>query len=303
MSLSKDDQPETSLPVGFLRLPEAVHQEPLQLHPGSADDGETTVFANDAKRPAALHAKHDNTRRRLVNKSLSKEELPMVFIEQQMRAGLDLAAEHERRNSARDALPEHLRVLASVTNRFYWKSFSKRVLLFSIVDLRDRAHRQKQQSRTAHRHWMIVVGRAWRREQENIHTLQLQELIMPMLTEPPIWCSLQKRPESWPNRPNIRCPICISMWLATPSADRTRKKCNIEVWTSRQSQLFSLAAHVLQWHTDLGSHRLCGACGKMGASVRGTHQHFLIKHCGYDVTSALACSAMLAGHDNRRVTH
>ena len=239
-----------------------------------------------------MQSMHVNTRRRLVNKPLSKEELLMVSIEQQMRAGLDLAAARERRNSARDALPEHLRVSASATNRFNWKSFSERVLQFSIVDLRDRS-KVGQQSRTARRHWMIVVGRAWRREQENIHTLQLQELIMPMLTEPPIWCSSKKRPENWPNRPNIRCPICVSMWLATPSADRTRK-CNIEVWTSRQSQLCSLTAHVLRWHTDLGRHRLCCACGKMGASVRGTHQHFLIKHCGYDATSALACSTLLA---------
>ena len=229
-----------------------------------------------------MQSMHVNTRRRLVNKPLCKEELLMVSIEQQMRAGLDLAAARERRNSARDALPEHLRVSASATNRFNWKSFSERVL---------QLHRQ--QSRTARRHWMIVVGRAWRREQENIHTLQLQELIMPMLTEPPIWCSSRKRPENWPNRPNIRCPICVSMWLATPRADRTRK-CNIAVRTSCPSELCSLTAHVLRWHTDLGRHRLCCVCGKEGASVRGTHQHFLIKHCGYDATSALACSKMLA---------
>ena len=132
----------------------------------------------------------------------------------------------------------------------------------------------------------------WRCEQEKRNFLQLQGLILPMSAHD----FSRKRPESWPDRQNIRCPICISMQLATPRDERgprSKKGTNIQIWNYTASQRYSLTEHVICCHTDLGSKRYCGVCGKCCESSKGFYQHFLLKQCGYDTESANACSKML----------
>ena len=134
-------------------------------------------------------------------------------------------------------------------------------------------------------------------EQEKVYALQLQDLILSMSKH----CYVSRTwPKSWPDKQNIRCPICISMHLATPRDERgplSKRAAHIPIWSDTASQLFSLTEHVICKHTDLGSNHYCGVCGRCCASAKGVYQHWLLKHCGYDQGSANSCSKMLATSD------
>ena len=96
---------------------------------------------------------------------------------------------------------------------------------------------------------------------------------------------------------NIRCPICISMHLATPRAERgplSKRGTHIPIRSDTASQLYTLTKQVIHCHTDLGSKHYCGVCGRCCESTKGVCEHWLIKHCGYDQGLAASCNKMLA---------
>ena len=166
--------------------------------------------------------------------------------------------------------------------KFYWIRFSKLLLRRHYQRIRDDYFVSIRRMRN----WENIA-RSWiRRTIEMRNNNQLLELIGSMMEA----TSFGERPDNWPQRPSIRCVVCVVQAIQSGCDSEwcTQKHANgkLRIFPCTRTQWSGIHDHVERYHTDLGSKRACIECRRVFANARGCYVHQLVKHCGYEQKQA-----------------
>ena len=166
--------------------------------------------------------------------------------------------------------------------KFYWIRFSKLLLRRHYQRIRDDYFVSIRRMRN----WENIA-RSWiRRTIEMRNNNQLLELIGSMMEA----TSFGERPDNWPQRPSIRCVVCVVQAIQSGCDSEwcTQNHANgkLRIFPCTRTQWSGIHDHVERYHTDLGSKRACIECRRVFANARGCYVHQLVKHCGYEQKQA-----------------
>ena len=168
----------------------------------------------------------------------------------------------------------------SMNGKHYWlKHFSELLLRRHYQRIRDGWSWRE-------RNW-DNIARSWiRRTIEMRNNNQLLELIGSMMEA----TSFGERPDNWPQRPSIRCVVCVVQAIQSGCDSEwcTQNHANgkLRIFPCTRTQWSGIHDHVERYHTDLGSKRACIECRRVFANARGCYVHQLVKHCGYEQKQA-----------------
>ena len=126
----------------------------------------------------------------------------------------------------------------------------------------------------ARRAWFLLASRYHRRLREFTCYKATASVIL-LCDDTALFC---KRGDvsDWPyRRARNRCLVCVANYIsADDPADRNKLRSRAcHIWQDVPSQKFSIFAHVLEKHGDLGRARLCIGCKKLCASEHGVFMH------------------------------
>ena len=216
---------------------------------------------------------------KLQNRSMSVADSVLAEIERTHTLHMENAIAAESRRGARGLSNDRI-------NGFYWWKRYSIMLLHYFGLRRDRLRRLGNPLSRSNSNWTKLASRWTRREQELTNTVLLLDLINPMVSD---GYHIKHRPDSWPRRLKLRCPICVAEVIQKKTSgrqERNKPTPYLQVWDAKPSQLFSLVNHVNSNHTDLGSGRICSVCRQICATEAACYAHQLLKHCSYDVPTA-----------------
>ena len=228
---------------------------------------------------------------RLKNRNISTHEVVILQMEEQIAGDLRRAILSEARGIAATT-PLNNNV------KFYWIRFSKLLLRRHYQRIRDDYFVSIRRMRN----WENIA-RSWiRRTIEMRNNNQLLELIGSMMEA----TSFGERPDNWPQRPSIRCVVCVVQAIQSGCDSEwcTQNHANgkLRIFPCTRTQWSGIHDHVERYHTDLGNNRVCIACRRVCANARGCYVHQLVKHYDYEQKQAQTIALVMEPKQEQTVT-